>query len=222
MGAISKALRCWMIGGALAASAGFADGTTAASEQRLTYTVQMSPYGTIGTYQSVKQTNGNETTITTEAHIKVSLAGVVLYRLEISRVERQIADRLVYFHGVTVENGKLVEVHGKAVGEHFIITSPNGTATAPGTIRTTDPWSAGAPSADIVFMPDTGAVTRVHTSGGEQTSMTISGSSVRVRRYQINSVDGREQYEVWMDDRRTPVMFNIVDRDGTTTFTLGR
>jgi hypothetical protein len=52
--------------------------------------------------------------------------------------------------------------------------------------------------------------------------MTISGASVRVRRYQINSVDGREQYEVWMDDRRTPVMFNIVDRDGTTTFTLVR
>ena len=93
MGAISKALRCWMIGVALAASAGFADGAAAASEQRLTYTVQMSPYGTIGTYQSVKQTNGNETTITTEAHIKVSLAGVVLYRLEISRVERQIADQ---------------------------------------------------------------------------------------------------------------------------------
>jgi hypothetical protein len=74
----------------------------------------------------------------------------------------------------------------------------------------------------MVFMPDTGVVTRVHTSGGEQTSMTIGGASVRVRRYQINSADGREQYEVWMDDQRTPVMFNIVDRDGATNFTLVR
>jgi hypothetical protein len=73
----------------------------------------------------------------------------------------------------------------------------------------------------MVLMPDTGAVTRVHTSGGEQTSMTIGGASVPVRRYQINSADG-EQYEVWMDDQRTPVMFNIADRDGTTTFTLIR
>jgi hypothetical protein len=48
-----------------------------------------------------KQKNGEETTITTEAHIKVSLAGIVFYRLEMSRVERQIADRLVYFNGVT-------------------------------------------------------------------------------------------------------------------------
>jgi hypothetical protein len=211
-----------MIGAAIAACVGVAGGAAAASEQRLTYTVQMSPYGTIGTYQSAKQKNGDETTIATEAHIKVSLAGIVLYRLEMSRVERQIADRLVYFHGVTTENGNSIEVNGKAVGEHFIITSPSGTVTAPGTIRTSDPWSAGAPGADMVFMPDTGAVTRVHTSGGEQTSMTIGGASVRVRRYQINSADGREQYEVWMDDRRTPVMFNIVDGDGTTTFTLVR
>ena len=222
MGAISGRLRSTMIGTAITACVGVTDGAAAASEQRLTYSVQMSPYGTIGTYQSAKQNIGDETTITTEAHIKVSFAGIVLYRLEMSRVERQVADRLVYFHGVTVENGKSVEVDGKAAGGDFIITSPSGTVTAPGTIRTSDPWSAGAPGADIVFMPDTGAVTRVRTSGGEQTSMKIGGAPVRVRRYQINSADGREQYEVWMDDRRTPVMFNIVDNDGTTTFTLVR
>jgi hypothetical protein len=222
VGATIETQRSWMIGVAIAACVSFADSAAAASEQRLTYTVQMSPYGTIGDYQSAKYKNGDETTITTEAHIKVSLAGVVLYRLETSRVERQIADRLVYFHGVTIENGKAAEVSGKAMGEHFIITSPGGTVTAPGTIRTSDPWSAGAPGVDMVLMPDTGVVTRVHTSGGEQTSMTIGGASLRVRRYQINSADGREQYEVWMDDRRTPVIFNIADRDGTTTFTLVR
>jgi hypothetical protein len=52
--------------------------------------------------------------------------------------------------------------------------------------------------------------------------MTIGGASLQVRRYQINTADGSEQYEVWMDDRRTPVKFSIVDRDGTTTFTLMR
>jgi hypothetical protein len=222
VGAISETLRSRMIGAAILACVGVADGAAAASEQRLTYTVQMLPYGTIGNYQSVKHQNGDGTTITTEAHIKVSLAGIVLYRLETSRVERQVADRLVYFHGVTIENGKSVEVAGKAVGERFIITSPSGTVTAPGTIRISDPWSAGAPGVDTVLMPDTGVVTRVHTSGGEQTSMTIGGASVPVRRYQINSADGGEQYEVWMDDQRTPVMFNIADRDGTTTFTLIR
>jgi hypothetical protein len=215
-------MRATIIVGVIAASVGVASGAASASEQRLNYTVHMSPYGGIGTYQSVKQQNGDATTITTEAHIKVSFAGIVLYRLEASRVERQIANRLVYFHGVTVENGKSVEVEGNAAGEHFIITSPSGTVTAPGTIRTSDPWSAATPGADLVFMLDTGAVTRVHTSGGEQTSIMIGGASVQARRYQIDLEDGREQYEVWMDDRRTPIRFNIVDRDGTTTFTLIR
>src|SRR5258706_369578 len=63
--AISGTLRSRMIGVAVASYVGFAGGAAAASEQRLTYTVQMSPYGTIGTYQSAKQKNGDETTITT-------------------------------------------------------------------------------------------------------------------------------------------------------------
>lgn len=222
MGAIHRPFRSMIIGASVAVLTAVAGGPAAASEQRLTYTVQMSPYGNIGTYQSARQTNKDEITITTEAHIKVSLAGIVLHRLEISRVERQIGDRLVHFHGVTVENGAPVEIDGKAVGGDFVITTPSGTVTAPGTIRTIDPWSAGAPGTDMVFMPDTGAVTRVHTTGGEPTSVTIGGASIQARRYQINCADGREQYEVWMDDRRTPVMFNIVDRDGTTTFTLVR
>ena len=195
-------------------------GAARAAEQHLTYTVHMSPYGTIGTYRTTKQTDGSDTTITTEAHIKVSVAGVVLYRLEISRAERQAAGRLVYFHGVTTENGNATEVNGKAAGDRFIITSPNGTVAAPPTIRTSDPWSAGDPGAELVFMPDTGAITRVSTSGGEQTAITIGGNPLQVRRYHISTADGREQYEIWMDERRTPVMFNIVDHDGTTTFTM--
>lgn len=220
MGAISRRLRIVCL--AASGCVGAAGSAAMASEDRLTYVVQMPPYGTIGTYQSTKQKNDNEITITTEAHIKVSIAGIVMHRLEISRVERQIADRLVYFRGVTVENGNPVEIEGKAVGGEFVITSPSGTITGPGTIRTLDPWSAGAPGTDVVLMPDTGAVTRVRTSGGEQTSVTIGGTPLQARRYQINSADGREQYEVWMDDRRIPVMFNIADRDGTTTFTLVR
>jgi hypothetical protein len=212
------------MGAVIAACAGIAGGAASAteSEQRLTYTAHMSPYGSIGTYQSTKQQHGDATTITTEAHIKVSFAGVVLYRLEVSRVERQIAERLVFFHGVTIENGTSVEVDGKAVGEQFIITSPSGTIIAPGSLRTSDPWSAGAPGTDLILMPDTGAVRRVNTSRGEQTAMTIGGASLQVRRYQINTVDGSEQYEVWMDHQRTPVKFSIVDRDGTTTFILIR
>ena len=58
--------------------------------------------------------------------------------------------------------------------------------------------------------------------GPEPPSLTIGATSVHVHRYKISTADGREQYEVWIDEQRIPVMFNITDSDGTTTFTLVR
>jgi hypothetical protein len=107
VGEILRTLGARIMGAAIATCVGIGGSAASASEQRLTYTVHMSPYGTIGTYQSAKQQNGDATTITTEAHIKVALAGVVLYRLEVSRVERQMADRLVYLHGVNNRERKV-------------------------------------------------------------------------------------------------------------------
>jgi len=69
-------------------------------------------------------------------------------------------------------------------------------------------------------MTDTGAVTRVVTTGGEQTSVAIDGALLRVHRYQVDTADGRERYQVWIDDYQIPVMFSRVDSDGTVTFTL--
>ena len=193
-----------------------------AAEQQFTYRVEMSPYGTIGTYRNTVRNDNNEITITTEAQIKVSVVGVALYRLDISRVERRVGDRLIFFRGLTTENGKPVEVTGSAVGTQFVINSPHGSVTAPGIIRASDPWSVGLLGSNLVFMPDTGAVTRVHASGGERTSITIDGAPVGVRHYQIHTEDGGEQYEVWKNDHDIPVMFNIADRDGTTIFTITR
>jgi len=35
-------------------------------------------------------------------------------------------------------------------------------------------------------------------------------------------VDGKERYDVWMDEKRTPLMFRVQDRQGTDKFTLIR
>jgi len=192
------------------------------AERNFVYQVSMSPYGNIGTYRSGIKTSGGETTISTDAQIKVSLVGVVLYSLNISRIERQIGGRIVYFHGITTENGKPKLVEGKAVGENFVISSPSGSVTAPGTIRTSDPWSAGVSGAKVVFMPDTGAVVGVRTSGGERVALVTANGAIWVSHYQIDTVDGSEKYELWLDEQRTPIKFSIADQDGTTMFTLVR
>jgi len=194
--------------------------SAAAFQQRYTYRVQDSFYGEIGTYSNTIDKSRDATTITTEAHIKVSVLNFTLYSQDVSRVERQAGNRLVFFHGITTENGEAIEVDGRAEGEHFIITTPSGKVTAPGTILTANPWSVTRLRGDTVLMPDTGLVTKIHTSGGEERAITVDGASTRVRRYQIETVDGRERYEVWMDDQETPVMFRIQDHEGTVTFTL--
>jgi hypothetical protein len=196
--------------------------SSAALQQRYIYRAQDRTYGAIGTYSNTVEKSGDATTIATEAHIKVTVLGIIFYRQDVSRIERQVGDRLVYFHGITTENGKPIEVDGRAEGEHFIVTTPSGKVTAPGSIRSANPWSAGMPGADMVLMPDTGLVVKVHASGGEETSIAIDGASMQVRRYQIDTVDGRERYEVWMDDQATPVMFSIQDRESAVTFTLVR
>jgi hypothetical protein len=60
----------------------------------------------------------------------------------------------------------------------------------------------------------------MHTSGGEETSITIDGALRQVRRYHIDASDAGEQYDVWMDSSGTPLMFNMKNRDGIDTFTL--
>ena len=195
--------------------------SAAEAQQRYTYRVNDAVYGAIGTYSYGVDKSGDATTITTDARIRVAFLGIVLYSQDLSRIERWVGNRIVYFHGITKENGHPIEVEGRAEGEQFIIVSPAGRVAAPATIRSASPWSAGAPGGDVVFMPDTGHVVKVRTSG-EDTAITIDGTSRRVRRYKIDTLDGRERYEVWMDENRTPVVFSVQDREGTVKFTLIR
>jgi len=192
------------------------------SEQRCSYQIHDSLYGSIGVYNNVIEKNGDATTVITEAHIRISLLGVVLYKQDVSRIERLVGGRLISFHGVTTENGKPTEVNGWAEADHFIVTSPSGKVTAPATIRSANPWFAAAEGGDTILMPDTGLISKMHASGGEETAITIDGATKQVRQYHIETAGPAEQYEVWMDKDGTPLMFNIKDRDGTDTFTLIR
>lgn len=199
-----------------------AGSSPAVSQDRYTYRIDDSIYGEIGTYINDVEIIGDATTVSTEAHIRVSLLSITLYTQEVSRIERWVGDRLVYFHGVTTENGHPTEVNGQAEADHFVVVSPSGKAIAPATIRSANPRSAGAPGGDTILMPDTGLVEKLRSSVCDQTSITIDDTSRRVRRCQIETADGQERYEVWVDDSGTPVMFNIQDHVSTVTFTLVR
>ena len=191
-----------------------------ASPERMVYRVQHSRYGNIGTYSNAVEKAGNVTTVTTEAHILVSVLGVVLYRQEIARQERWNADRLVSFHGVTTVNGKAYELTGSADGDHFVLMSPNGPIVAPASVRIANPWSADVLRGDTLLTPDRGRLENVQVKTTEETSLAINGRATRTKHYEINRLDGTKRYEVWLDDQGTPVQFITYNPNGMVTFTL--
>jgi hypothetical protein len=204
---------------ALCAAALFTTAPASAAD-KLVYQVQHSKYGNIGTYTNTIEKNGDATTVTTQGEIKVAILGVVLYRQNILRVEKWDGDRLVSFHGVTTVNGKPFEVNGTAEGDHFKVATPNGSFSAPLAVRMANPWSPNVLKGDMVMTPDRGILENVKVVGGNDTQVALGSRTVTAKDYEIRRTDGQKRYEVWLDDKGTPVKFDMVNAQGTVTFSL--
>ena len=192
----------------------------AASLQKLVYQVQHPRYGDIGTLTNAIDKNGEQTTVTSEGKFRVSILGIALYRQDFTRVEQWAGERLMSFHGVTNVNGRMTEVSGAAEGDHFVVNSPNGTESAPATVRIANPWSMATLKGDTMMTPDRGLLETVYANAGEMTSIPIKGKMVKARHYEINRPSGERRYDVWFDDQGMPVKFSVNGRNGLVTFTL--
>ncbi len=189
----------------------------AATPLQLTYRVTHSVFGNIGSYiNTVEPTNGG-TTVRTRAHFEVKMLGVNLYREDAQRTEHWQGNRLISFSGVTSKGDQSMVVKGEARGNSFVITSPQGTITAPATVHPANPWSANFLASSTMMRPDDGKVERVRVSGGAETVVDIDGKPVRAQKYDIH---GDTSYTVWLDSQGVPVMFVADDDSGKVTFTL--
>src|SRR5215510_856381 len=140
-----------------------------AAHQKLVYEVRHATYGSIGTYTNSVDTNGNQTTVTTEGRIRVSILGIVLYRQDFDRVERWVGERLMSFEGLTNTNGRATEVTGKAEGDSFAISSPIGTFMAPAMVKLANPWSETSLKGETMMTPDRGQIEDIKVKPAEMT-----------------------------------------------------
>jgi hypothetical protein len=189
------------------------------STEQLRYRVRHSVFGNIGTYTNTVQSVGDITTVQTSVHFLVKMLGVGLHREDAERTERWQGGRLVSFVGTTKKNGDTLEVKGEASGNNFVIQSPLGTFTAPGTVQPANPWSAKCLHSTTMMRVDNGEIERVHVSGGAETTVAIGGAAVPVHEYEI---DGAKRYKIWIDQNDIPLMFVVDDDSGEVTFTLER
>lgn len=203
-------------GGAAFTPAGRAAADSAA---QFTYRVNHSVFGDIGTYSNTIEPSRDGTTVQTRAHFEVKMLGMKMYREDAERTERWQGNRLASFRGITDKGQGPVEVKGEARGNSFVITSPQGTITAPWSVHPANPWSSNFMQSNTMMRPDTGKLEQVRVGPGQETSVKIDGASIPVVKYEV---DGSARYVVWLDNRGIPVQFVVDDDTGKVTFTLSK
>jgi uncharacterized protein DUF6134 len=204
-----------VLGGMAAAGPAAAGGPPSQLVYRVTHAV----FGEIGTYINTVEPDGTGTLVLTQVHFDVRMLGVRVHHEVAQRTERWQGNRLVAFDGVTDKGQGPVEIKGVARGNHFEITSPQGTISAPATVHPANPWSANFLRSNVMMRVDTGRVEPVRVSGGEPTAITVGFHTVAARKY---DVEGSTKYTVWLDGRGVPVKFVADDNSGQVTFTLDK
>src|SRR5579862_3672232 len=177
-----------------------------ADTRQLVYDVKHSVFGDIGSYTNLIEANGAIVTIKTTAHFLVTALGVGLHREDAQRTEQWQGDRLMAFHGITKKNGDTTEIQGKAEGNNFVITSPLGTITAPGSVKPANPWSPRSIDSTTMMRVDTGKVEQGRIRDGGQTKVSVDGASVPAHEYEIT---GATHYKIWFDKHDIPIMFMV-------------
>ena len=203
----------------LAALVAVAGTAVAETPAQFIYRVSHSTFGDIGTYTNTVEPSRDGTTVQTRAHFEVSMLGVRMYREDAQRTERWQGNRLVSFHGVTNKGDGPVEVKGEARGNGFVITSSQGTVTAPASVHPANPWSNNFVTSDTMMRPDSGKLEQVRVGGGKETAVKIDGATIPAVKYEV---DGSTKYTVWLDGRGVPVKFVADDDTGKVTFTLAK
>jgi hypothetical protein len=140
-----------------------------------------------------------------------------MHHEDAERTERWQGNRLVSFRGVTDKGDGPQEVKGEARGNSFVISSPQGTINAPGSVHPANPWSSSFLHANTMMRPDTGKLEQVRIGSGQETAVKLDNANIPAVKYDL---DGSTKYTVWLDNRGVPVKFLVDDDTGKVTFTL--
>ena len=203
-----------VLAGSLAWGQALAEGSA-----QFVYRVNHSVFGDIGTYANTVEPSRDGITVKTRAHFEVKMLGVRMHREDAERTEHWQGNRLVSFHSVTDKGDGPMEVNGEARGNSFVITSPQGTITAPWSVHPANPWSSNFLHSNTMMRPDSGKLEQVRIGSGQETAVKIDNATSPAVKYEI---DGSTKYTVWLDSRGVPVEFVVNDDTGKVTFTLAK
>lgn len=192
----------------------------AAQAATYTYQVDHAKYGVIGTYtRSSAEIEGGARA---EAHLNivVKILGVTVRREGSNQVATWRGQRLVSFQSLITTNGRKSTIYGVADGDHFVVTTPSGKASAPADVVASDPFTLNHIGPGTVVSTRTGKITPAVVTGGETETIAVRGVSQSVKHYHVNTPGQANKWEVWIDGRGVPVKFRSLESGGAIDFNL--
>ena len=188
-----------------------------AGQQIYTYAVVHPIYGDIGTFTDMIDRSSETTRIDGRLRIAVKFLGIVVYRQETDTTVIIRGDRLVSLQSVTEKQGLHLEVHGEAQGNQFVVNATAGSFAGPAAIVPSDPWVLKRTGDETVVFMDTGRIVNVHISGGDYDTVSVENASISARHF---IVTGAKRQDVWLDNRKIPVMFRTFENGTPIDFVL--
>ncbi|HTP84112.1 MAG TPA: DUF6134 family protein [Alphaproteobacteria bacterium] len=174
------------------------------------YQIQHPLYGDIGTYTNTITRSGDTTEVSTSVQVKVKAFGAVLFREASKRTEHWHEGRLVGFQSVTDKDGKTYDVSGKADGDSFAITGPEGSFVAPADVQPPNPWSASCLTSSAMLSSMSGRIFSAKVVDQGQEMLSVAGQRFRTRKYEI---DTDRPHTVWFNEAGIPLQIES-DEDG--------
>jgi Family of unknown function (DUF6134) len=194
-------------------------GPVRAAEQVLQYKVEHPTYGNIGTYTNTVDQNGINVDVRTELHVTVKMLGIALFRQDADRLEHWEDGRLVSYKSDTNDNGKKIDVTGRADGDNFVVLSSLGTFTAPAKVHPSNPVAQESLNTDVMMSTKTGRVMNVVVTDTGDANVTFDGQTMRLHQYFI---DGEKHQVVWLDQTGLVVAFQTEEQGSPINFVLQR
>jgi hypothetical protein len=204
-----KPLKAFMIAAGLALLPGAQPAL--AAQQVYVYAVLHPSYGRIGTLTDTVDRSPDAMRVDQRLRVTVQLLGVVVYHEQSDITEIMRGDRLVSLESVTDRNAKHTEVHGKALGDQFVVDATLGSFTGPASTAPSDPWALANTGTHTLVYISSGRIRDAQVSGGQHEKISLNGGPVSLRHFVVN---GLNRQEVWLDSEGIPVLFRSFE-DGT-------
>jgi hypothetical protein len=184
--------------------------------ERAVYQVDHETFGNIGRQVLTFSCSGDRLVVDTTVDVAVQVLLVTLYRQEAHYREIWEGDRLVGFESHTDDNGRILEVSARAMGDRMIIDGPSGHTEAPLMAVPDHPWNHDVVGRTLLFDPVDGTFRRVEVADAGKAPLEVDGREVMARKYLVS---GDLKLELWYDENGAWLKWRMHHGEGTVTMT---